>query len=80
MGKNVNRHFSQNFYIFDIFLLKMTDLNANTSITVAFPCQVGWGMVVSYHNLCSNHNTTAVASNRPTQALALVIFFHFCCF
>ena len=29
MGKNINRHFSQNF---DIFVLKITDLNANTSI------------------------------------------------
>ena len=29
MGKNVNRQFSQNFNTFDIFLIKITDLNAN---------------------------------------------------
>ena len=34
MGKNVNRPFSRNFDTFDIFLVKITDLDANTSILV----------------------------------------------
>ena len=29
MGRNVNRHFSRNFDTFDIFLINITDLDAN---------------------------------------------------
>ena len=40
MGQSVNGHFSQNFDTFDIFLIKITDINANTSILVCLKARV----------------------------------------
>ena len=45
MGKNVNRHFSRNFDTFDIFLIKITDLNANTSILACWKARVTFRVI-----------------------------------
>ena len=56
MGKNVNRHFSRNFDNFDIFLIKITDLNANTSILACWKAKVTFRVIylggcVTFHKL-----------------------------
>ena len=56
MGKNVNRHFSRNFDTFDIFLIKITDHNANISILACWEARVTFrviyvGRCVTFHKL-----------------------------